>query len=54
MNSLQLFALTIVFLLGAWFAAAQIESIPLLALFGFAALITGARALAVNHHEHTR
>jgi hypothetical protein len=54
MNSLQLFAVTIILLLAAWFAAAQLESIAGMALCILAALIVGMRALVRNHHEHTR
>ncbi len=53
MNSLKLFAVTILLLLGAW-AAAENDSIAVCGLFALGALVTGMRALVVNHHEHTR
>jgi len=55
MNSLQLFGLTILFLIGAFVSSLpDVSSIPALIIFVFLAGICGMRALVVNHHEHTR
>ena len=55
MNSLQLFGITILLLIGAFAASLpEADSVPALIICVLLAAICGMRALVVNHHEHTR
>lgn len=55
MNSLKLFGITILLLIGAFISSLpEVSSIPALIIFVLLAGICGMRALVVNHHEHTR